>query len=64
MNVSDLHADIGRKQKVLINLSCASHAAMSERGHRILFKASLEWLSKGTVNGKQDGVFQMGIETK
>jgi hypothetical protein len=64
LNVSDLHADIGTKQKVLINLSCASHVAMWERGHLILFKASIEWLSKGTVNGKQDGVFQMGIETK
>jgi pimeloyl-ACP methyl ester carboxylesterase len=63
-NVSDLYNDIGTKQKVLINLTCASHAAMWERGHLILFKASLEWLSKGTVNGKQDGVFQMGIETK
>jgi hypothetical protein len=64
MNFSDLHADIGTKQKELINLSCESHAAMWERGHLILFKASLECLSKGTVNGKQDGVFQMGIETK
>ena len=64
MNVNDLYTDIGTKQKVLINLTCASHAAMWERGHLILFKASLEWLSKGTVNGKQDGVFQMGIETK
>jgi hypothetical protein len=26
MNVSDLYADIGTKHKVLINLSCASHA--------------------------------------
>jgi len=59
-NVSDLYADIGTKHKVLINLACASHAAMWERGHLILFKASLEWLSKGTVNGKEDGVFQMG----
>jgi pimeloyl-ACP methyl ester carboxylesterase len=64
MNVADLYMDIGAKQKILINLTCASHGAMWERGHLILFKASLEWLSKGTVNGKDTGVFQMGMDLK
>jgi pimeloyl-ACP methyl ester carboxylesterase len=63
-NVNDLYTDIGTRQKALINLSCASHAAMWERGHLILFKASLEWLQKGTVNGKTEGVFQMGLDLK
>jgi hypothetical protein len=55
MNFSDLHADIGTKQKELINLSCESHAAMWERGHLILFKASLECLSKGTGRRLEPG---------
>lgn len=60
-NVGDLYADLGAKQKVLINLGCASHNAMWERGHLILFKASLEWLSKGTVDGQQQGILKMGF---
>ena len=59
-NVRDLYADLGAKQKVFVELGCSSHAAMWEREHMILFKASLEWLSKGTVNGKQDGMFRAG----
>jgi pimeloyl-ACP methyl ester carboxylesterase len=61
-NVRDFYADLGAKQKVLIDLGCASHNAMWERAHQTLFKASLEWLSKGTVNGKQEGALQAGID--
>jgi hypothetical protein len=28
--------------------------------HTLLFRASLEWLEKGTVNGSQSGVIRMG----
>jgi hypothetical protein len=28
--------------------------------HAHLFRASLEWLEKGTVNGSQSGTFRMG----
>jgi pimeloyl-ACP methyl ester carboxylesterase len=63
-NVADLYADLGSKQKVFIDLACASHNAMWERAHSILFKASLEWLSKGTVNGQQDGILHLGMDAK
>jgi hypothetical protein len=59
-NVSDLYTDHGAMQKVLVEMPCSSHAAMWERDHLILFKASLEWLSKGTVNGQQQGILQLG----
>ena len=58
--VSELYADLASTQKVMIDLGCSSHNAMWERNHILLFRASLEWLDKGTVNGMQQGVIKMG----
>ncbi|MEO8100643.1 MAG: alpha/beta fold hydrolase [Acidobacteriota bacterium] len=58
--VRELYADLGAKQKVFVDLACSSHNAMWEKNHMLLFKASLEWLSSGTVNGKQEGMLQLG----
>ena len=58
--VSELYADLGATQKVMIDLGCSSHNAMWERNHALLFRASLEWLDKGTVNGMPQGVVKMG----
>jgi hypothetical protein len=33
---------------------------MWEKNHLELFRASLEWLEKGTVNGAKDGVVRLG----
>lgn len=49
-NVRALYADIGG-DKVFVDLACSSHNAMWEKNHLLLFKASLEWLDKATVNG-------------
>jgi hypothetical protein len=32
---------------------------MWEKNHLLLFQASLEWLTKGTVNGLQQGTIRM-----
>jgi pimeloyl-ACP methyl ester carboxylesterase len=58
--VHDFYADIGSSQKVLIDLGCSSHNAMWEKNHLILFKASLEWLEKTTVNGQSNAILKMG----
>jgi len=58
--VHDLYADLGAKSKVLVDLACSSHNAMWEKNHRLLFQASLEWLSKGTVNGVDQGNVRLG----
>ena len=58
--VHDLYADIGSKSKVLIDLACSSHNAMWEKNHRLLFQASLEWLTKGTVDGVDQGEVRLG----
>lgn len=58
--VRDYFADLGAEQKVLLDLGCSSHAAMWEMNHRLLFEASLEWLTAGTVRGMKQGVVQLG----
>jgi len=58
--VRDFYADIGSPQKVFIDLGCASHNAMWEKNHLILFKASLEWLEKGTVDGQTNTMLKLG----
>jgi pimeloyl-ACP methyl ester carboxylesterase len=60
--VRQLYADLGSRQKVFIDLACSSHNAMWERNHLLLFRASLEWLTRGSVNGKQEGMLRLGYE--
>jgi len=59
-NVRQLYADLGAAQKVFIDLACSSHNAMWEKNHTLLFKASLEWLTRGTVNGSHEGILRLG----
>ena len=58
--VKTLYADLGSTQKVFVDLACSSHNALWEKNHLLLFGASLEWLTKGTVQGKQTGMLQAG----
>ncbi len=58
--VRDLYTDLAAKQKVFVDLACSSHNAMWEKNHLLLFRASLEWLTQGTVTGKPEGMIQLG----
>jgi pimeloyl-ACP methyl ester carboxylesterase len=58
--VHEYFADLGAEQKVLLDLGCASHNAMWETNHLLLFRASLEWLTAGTVEGMKQGVVRLG----
>jgi pimeloyl-ACP methyl ester carboxylesterase len=58
--VRELYADLGSTQKVFVDLGCSSHNAMWEKNHLLLFHASLEWLSQGSVNGMKTGIVKLG----
>jgi pimeloyl-ACP methyl ester carboxylesterase len=58
--VRNLYADLGSPQKVFIDLACSSHNAMWEKNHMLMFRASLEWLQSGTVNGMKTGALRLG----
>jgi pimeloyl-ACP methyl ester carboxylesterase len=58
--VRELYADLGSPKKVFVDLACSSHNAMWEKNHLLLFRASLEWLTQGSVQGKQEGMLRLG----
>ncbi len=58
--VHALYADLGAGAKVIVDLACSSHNAMWERNHLLLFRASLEWLTSGSVDGVQTGELELG----
>lgn len=58
--VGELYADVGSPQKLLIDLGCSSHNAMWEKNHLLLFRASLEWLRDGHVDGMSGGELKLG----
>jgi acetyl esterase/lipase len=60
--VRELHVDLGSRQKVFVDLACSSHNAMWERNHTLLFRASAEWISTGTVNGMKEGTLRLGYQ--
>jgi pimeloyl-ACP methyl ester carboxylesterase len=58
--VRQLYTDLGSPDKVFIDLACSSHNAMWEKNHLLLFAASLEWLTKGSVQGERTGALKLG----
>ena len=58
--VRELYSDLGSPKKIFVDLACSSHNAMWEKNHLLLFKASLEWLTQGSVEGKQEGMLRLG----
>lgn len=58
--VKELYEDLGSNRKVLIDVGCASHNAMWETNRTLLYRASLEWLRDGVVEGVDSGVIRMG----
>lgn len=58
--VRQLYADLGSRRKVFIDLACASHNAMWEKNRQMLFKASLDWLTTGKVDGVDQGMLRKG----
>ena len=58
--VRALYDDAAAPQKVLVDLACSSHNALWERLHGAMFAASVEFLSRGTVNGAREGTVKLG----
>jgi pimeloyl-ACP methyl ester carboxylesterase len=56
------YEDLATRDKVYLDLGCASHNAMWERVHGLMFDASLEWLTRGTVEGRARGSVRLGHE--
>lgn len=62
-NVRQLYGAIGATDKVFADLACSSHNALWERNHLLLFEASRQWLTTGSVNGASTGTVRLGYGT-
>jgi pimeloyl-ACP methyl ester carboxylesterase len=58
--VSELIQDLGSSAKVFADLACSSHNALWEKNHPLLFDASVQWLTKGSLNGASQGNARLG----
>jgi pimeloyl-ACP methyl ester carboxylesterase len=58
--VRELYADLAAPQKLFVDLACSSHNAMWEKNRLLMFKASLDWLTTGSVNGMKEGTLRLG----
>ena len=50
-----VYEQLGSRDKVFVNVSCASHFMLWEMQHRALHEASLEWLRDGKLKGHTRG---------
>jgi pimeloyl-ACP methyl ester carboxylesterase len=58
--VRDLYVDLAAPQKLFVDLACSSHNAMWEKNRLLMFRASVDWLTTGAVNGMKDGTLRLG----
>ena len=58
--VRDLYTDLAAPQKLFVDLACSSHNAMWEKNRLLMFRASLDWLTSGSVNGMKEGTLRLG----
>ncbi len=59
-SVRNLFADLGSPRKVFADLACSSHNALWENNRLLLFRASLEWLTQGSIDGQEQGAIRLG----
>lgn len=57
-----LYRDLGAGQKAFLQIACASHFMMWERGRHAQRRAALEWLAHGTLDGNRTGTFRADEE--
>jgi pimeloyl-ACP methyl ester carboxylesterase len=55
-----VYDQIGSRDKVFVNVTCASHFLVWEKQHRALHDASVEWLRTGKLKGMSRG--EMRVE--
>lgn len=54
-----VYEQLGARDKVFLDVACASHFMVWEKQHKVLHTASLEWLQKGTVQNVSRGEFRV-----
>jgi pimeloyl-ACP methyl ester carboxylesterase len=59
-----VYEQIASKEKVFLDVACASHFLVWEKQRKVLHDSSLEWLRDGNVKGVKNGEFRVDYEGK
>ena len=59
-----VYEQIASKEKVFLDVACASHFLVWEKQHKVLHESSLEWLRDGQVKGVKNGEFRVDYDGK
>ena len=54
----ELFDDLGAQHKVFLGVACGTHFMNWEKQRRVLHKASIDWLSNGSLDGQTGGMFR------
>ena len=54
----ELFDDLGAQHKVFLGVACGTHFMNWEKQRRVLHKASVDWLSSGSLDGQASGMFR------
>jgi pimeloyl-ACP methyl ester carboxylesterase len=54
----ELFSDLGAQHKVFLGVACGTHFMNWEKQRRVLHKASIDWLSTGSLGGQTTGTFR------
>jgi pimeloyl-ACP methyl ester carboxylesterase len=59
-----VYEQIASKEKVFLDVACASHFLVWEKQRKVLHESSLEWLRDSNVKGVNNGEFRVDYEGK
>ena len=59
-----VYEQIASKEKVFLDVACASHFLVWEKQRKVLHESSLEWLRDGNVKGVKNGEFRVEFDGK
>ena len=54
----ELFDDLGAQHKVFLGVACGTHFMNWEKQRRVLHRASIDWLSNGSLDGQTGGMFR------
>ena len=59
-----LYGDLAVAGKAMLEIDCGSHFMLWEMQHRVLHQAAREWLTKGTLLGRKQGLFGADAQSR
>lgn len=58
----NLYANLGTQNKLLIEITCASHFVVWEYQHKVLLEGSKNWFRRGSIKGVRQGILAVDAD--